>query len=145
MSDRKNTIEEILSSFWQLRQRMFHPHHHLGHNFSITPAQMQVLFLVKEKNGIGVTEIATKSNVTNSAATQLVNELVENGFLTREVSADDRRVFKISLTQKIKTHMAKMKNERLKKMSVIFSNLSDDELETFLKLIEKMTKQSSHL
>jgi len=139
--NRKDSVDKILKSFWRLRQRMFHQHLHTAnrHDISATPAQLQVLFLVKEQDGIGVTEIAKKLNVSNSAATQLVNELVENNLLTRECDSNDRRVYRLCLTQKIKVHMAAMKNDRIKKMSGMFTNLTDEELETFAQLLNKMT------
>lgn len=139
MTTRRESVDKILKSFWRLRQQMFHQHlqsHH--HDVTATPTQLQVLFLVKENSGIGVTDIAKKLNISNSAATQLVNELVEKDLLTRKCDANDRRVYRLCLTQKIKIHLVAMKNERIKKMSGVFANLSDEELETFSHLIEKI-------
>lgn len=64
---------------------------------TITPGQTGILFLLK-KNDFTMTELSRTLSVDNSAITGLVDRLEKSGLVTRLLSPDDRRAYRIHLT-----------------------------------------------
>jgi DNA-binding MarR family transcriptional regulator len=59
-----------------------------------------VLMFLYHRGGCGVHDIGERMETTSAAASQLIDRLVHDGLLERSESPDDRRVRKISLTEK---------------------------------------------
>ncbi len=63
----------------------------------ITPVQTGILFLLK-KSDLSMTELSKTLAVDNSAITGLVDRLEKAGFVSRLTNPDDRRAYRIHLT-----------------------------------------------
>ena len=61
--------------------------------------QMSVLFHLRHGKDCGVSTIGEHLGVTNAAASQMIERLVQNGFVERKEDPQDRRVKQLSLTQ----------------------------------------------
>jgi DNA-binding MarR family transcriptional regulator len=61
--------------------------------------QMSVLFHLRHGKDCGVSTIGEHLGVTNAAASQMIDRLVQNGFVERKEDPHDRRVKQLSLTQ----------------------------------------------
>jgi len=109
---------------------------------SITLSQWTALLIIAREGSMSLTELAKKLSVTASAATQLVNELVINGYITREEKKDDRRVQSLSLSTKTEQEMGKMRSKHTDRFIHMFDGLSLEELEHYAKLNKKI---SDHL
>ncbi len=139
MTNRKATIEQILTEFQKVKQRIFSENQHTWQSCNLTPAQGHLLFLVKKNSGITVSEIAKKLNVSNSAITQLINGLAKEGFLERKPDPSDHRVVKLELTSKTCDQISEIRAKSVKKLSSVFSKLDDTELTMFAKIIKKIS------
>ena len=79
-------------------------------------------------------------SIRRSTASNILKTMEQNGFITRESVKSDARLKKIVLTEKaINVHKSVLKNinrreERLRR------NLSTGEIETFLKITDKLIK-----
>lgn len=104
----------------------------------ITPSQGFVLRFVGENNSANVKAIAQALNITSSAATQLIDGLVEKGYLIRKGNPDDRRVIALSLSEKAKKLFKEFKEQRLQKMLELFDPLTDEELVQYTTLNKKI-------
>lgn len=137
MSKRTESIEEVFETFRIIK-------HQLAEGFifpkdsPITPAQGFVLHFIAKSKESSVKEIAEKMRVTSSAATQLSDALVKNGFLERKEDKDDRRAVSLTLSAEGKKKVLYMKERGMEKMKELFSPLSDAEMETYLKLNQKI-------
>ncbi|TPQ49679.1 MarR family transcriptional regulator [Prosthecomicrobium hirschii] len=81
-----NRIESILSS-------------RITKEFGISLARFDLLAqLERAPDGLTMTDASRRMMVTNGAITSLVDRLVEEGFVTRETRAEDRRTTVIRLT-----------------------------------------------
>lgn len=138
--NRKKTIEEIFESFGHVKRSFSEKGHEHTKIMPVTFTQAHVLHLVKKNTGSGIKEIANCLGITSSATTQLVDGLVKKGYLKRTDSLSDRRALKLELTKKAKDHFVFLRSHILKRVSFLFSSLSDQELQTFLKLCQKITK-----
>jgi DNA-binding MarR family transcriptional regulator len=64
----------------------------------VSMTQAGVLFLLRQKDGQSMTELSRVLSVDNSTITGLVDRLEKNGFVRRDLSSGDRRMFHISVT-----------------------------------------------
>lgn len=106
----------------------------------ITPSQSVVLYFVAKRKKSNVKEIAEKLNVTSSAATQLIDGLVKNGFLEKTEGQDDRRIVNVAITEKTKKQIARMQERILERIQEILSPLSEEEFKTYLKITQKIAE-----
>ena len=94
------------------------------------------------QNDSSLKEVANLLNVTSSAATQLVDGLVANGYVTRKENPEDRRKMTITISNKTKKKIAKMKEQNITQLLDLFKVLSDKELNQFLALHKKVIRGS---
>jgi DNA-binding MarR family transcriptional regulator len=64
----------------------------------ITATQLNALKLLQTVGEISLSELSRRMSAKNSSITGLVDRMVEANLVTREQSAEDRRVWKIKLT-----------------------------------------------
>ncbi len=104
----------------------------------VTHSQLFVLALIEQHQNIGIKEIAKKLHISSSAATQLVDVLVESGYAVRKADSKDRRALQLELSPKGHKHFVELKNKHVKNMSLVFDVLNDEELEVYVKLQKKI-------
>ncbi len=144
MSSRTQHIEQLLESFQALKRKLGSKSAKVvGKSFSnITPAQWGVLRILSHKESVSTKDIATCLEISSSAATQLVDGLVENGYLKRKNNPTDRRSQYIEFSPKAKKQMHLWKKNHLKVWSEVFSALNEKELEQYLRLSMKVAHHS---
>ncbi len=64
----------------------------------VTPAQLGLLFLLKGKDGRSMTELSRDLAMDNSAVSRAVDRLERSGLVERNSSPDDRREYRITIT-----------------------------------------------
>ena len=109
----------------------------------ITPSQWGVLMLIDRCGEISTKDIAHTLQISSSATTQLVDGLVENGYVTREEQAKDRRVILLALSKKTKKQVEKMKKQMVQKFLEIFEVLDDKEFNQYHILHNKIVQRFS--
>lgn len=149
MKQKKEMIEDIVNNFQSIKRQIATKNHEAAKDLGITLSQTGVLFLIKHKKCLGVTEIANVLGISKSAATQLVDGLVENHFLTRKEDKNDRRFTKIELTEKSKKHLTIIRNKTFENFSTIFETLTSKELTELSKITKKLAdndqKEEQHV
>ncbi|GAC1356014.1 MAG: MarR family transcriptional regulator [Ktedonobacteraceae bacterium] len=95
------TAQKLVQAFMQFHKAEWHEHSIAG----CTPSEIKVLFCVrkgmKHNNSIiTVSEISKILRVTSPTITQLLKKLEANCFVERHADATDRRVVRITLTEK---------------------------------------------
>jgi DNA-binding MarR family transcriptional regulator len=66
----------------------------------LSPTQVNTLMRLYHKGSCGVSDIGEFTGVTNAAASQMIDRLVQMNLLERVESASDRRYKQLSLTEK---------------------------------------------
>lgn len=69
---------------------------------AINPAQGRILFVLWERDGLPIQELARKTSLGKSTLTSMLDRLEEAGHIRRVPSLDDRRTTTITLTEKDK-------------------------------------------
>ena len=91
------TLQEWFGIF---RRRMMGSFFTYAKDRGLTMAQLGAMFHISQKGACGVSDIGTDLGVTNSAASQMLERLVQLKLITRSEDPTDRRVKQIVLTEK---------------------------------------------
>lgn len=141
MINRKQKVEEFLIDLQSLKRavafRMAGP----AKIPRITPSQCGVLMIIEGSVESTVKDVAKSLGITSSAATQLVDGLVNSGYLIRKTSNLDRRIVKLTLSKKTKTQVDKMKKEGIQKFLKVFEVLSNKEFNQYIILNKKIVER----
>ena len=145
MTNRKQKIEELMENFQSPKRTMvFHatPSMKIPR---ITPSQWGVLMFALQRGESTVKDVAKALGITSSAATQLIDGLVVNGYVTRGELTEDRRKVTLTLSNKTKKQVEKMKKQALQKFLKFFEVLNDKEFDQYIlfnkKIVEKLLKK----
>ncbi len=139
-SKREKLLQTLITKLMQAIKKI-----HSGQNFpfgdfTLTHQQIMILFFIaKHKRGVIVKDLANFLQVTPGAITQFTDVLVSYKLVCRERTTDDRRLTKIKLSPAAQIKFKKFKNDYLFSASQAFENLTINELQEFIRLIEKIT------
>lgn len=139
MTNRKQSIEEFLESMNSFKRNMEFRGIDSPSSPRITPSQWGVIMLIVQRSEVSVKDVSQALHISSSAATQLVDGLVESGYVTRKEYAKDRRKVVLTLSKKTKTQVEKMKGRMVEKFLTMFELLTDKEFEQFFTLNKKIT------
>jgi len=94
-----------------------------------------------ERSDLNPSEISSRHGVTRNTMSSLIRSLEETGLLERRLDPDDRRRFKISLTEKGRSLVIDYARHHLTMVGSCFSALTIDEQETLSQLLRKVRAQ----
>ncbi|OYT17338.1 MAG: MarR family transcriptional regulator [Bacteroidetes bacterium 4572_77] len=132
----QDTVGYQVKTTWQTMVKMYN---RLTSQNDFSQAVGYVLINVK-KEGIPVTKIAPLMGIEPTSLSRLLNTMEDKGLIYREKDLKDKRVVNLKLTEK---------GFELKKISrkividynkMINDHISDEEMETFFKVIKKIKK-----
>ena len=89
--------------------------------------QFSVLMQLHHKGACGMSEISERFEVTPAAASQLVDKLVQGGFIIREEDPHDRRAKLLNLTDKGRELIQQGIEERYRWMDQLSGRLTEAE------------------
>jgi DNA-binding MarR family transcriptional regulator len=141
MKNRRRLIENIFENFYAIRQKIASELNLSFDEMQLTYSQWLVLNLVRKNKSINIKDLAELLGITSSAATQIVDGLVNKGLLSRKRSKIDRRVLEIALFKKSINRFRRGMN----KISLIFDVLDDDELLKFCELNSKIAAKETDI
>lgn len=98
--------------------------------------QLRALLRVARDEGLSMGDLARQLGVSFAAATQVVEQLVDLALLTRERSAQDRRVVRLKLTEQAHTHIDAAIARRSQQVQEVCVQLSPEEARAFARGME---------
>lgn len=106
----------------------------------LTPSQWPLIMFLEHNEGINIKRIAQTFGISSSAATQLIDSLVKNGYAERKNDVSDRRMLMINLTRKAKNELRRIQKKAESFILPIFEHLSDNELKDYIRINRKITR-----
>jgi DNA-binding MarR family transcriptional regulator len=100
---------------------------HFAKSAGLSMPQFSILMQLHHRGGCGVSDISERFDITNAAASQLVDKLVHVGYLERAEDPFDRRAKVLNLTDKGRTFVEQGIQERHRWMDDLVKNLSAEE------------------
>lgn len=73
---------------------------HLAKSTGLSMPQFGILMQVHHRGNCAIGDISERFDITNAAASQLVDKLVQNGLIQRQEDPNDRRAKLLNLTEK---------------------------------------------
>lgn len=132
-------LQEILEGFHTVKRALETKHASCGVGMpTITNAQWLALGVISRHKEASIKDIYSTLGVTSSAATQVVNDLVKMGLVTKKANATDARGVVVALSPKTKRMMTALHKVMLENMSSLFSVLTKEEFKTYRALHAKL-------
>ena len=119
-------VKELLSS--ELWENIF---------LNCSKNEILIFWLLYLKKEVNMTEIAEYIHVPLNTATGMIGRLEKNGLVERTRSAEDKRVVLIRFSAKGSRQFQKLMGELLRYGGKIFSEMTEEEVQLFFKMIEK--------
>jgi DNA-binding MarR family transcriptional regulator len=137
-------MEEILIEFVNTLDSLFKKLQEEVGNTSgvsqLTISQFQYIDAIHQLGEPTITEIAEKLSITKASVTAGINKLAQRGYVTKTQSREDKRVFRVSLTE-TGMQLINAKYQALKEYGdFISAALSEDEARQFQAIITKLVK-----
>ena len=95
-------------------------------------------FLLCKKEGMKQKEIADEIRVSPSTLSEMINRLVEDGYVERRAEAGDRRVKTLFLTERGVERAEYMLSQITLIVDRLFVNLDDTEKQELIRLLDKL-------
>jgi DNA-binding MarR family transcriptional regulator len=111
----------------------------------LSMGQLSTLFRLYHGGICGVSDLGDHLGVTNAAASQMVDRLVQQGYLERTEDPDDRRVKQLRLTPKGVRMVQNSIEVRLRWMEEITAELSPEQQEAITSALSILIEKAQGL
>jgi DNA-binding MarR family transcriptional regulator len=119
--------------------------HHFVKSTGLTMPQFSILMQLHYKGITGLSDVSERFDVSAAAASQLVEKLVQAGYIERAEDPNDRRAKLIKLSPKGKEMIETGINERYRWMDDLASKLSAEEKPKVAEALKVLTEAAHHL
>ena len=93
------------------------------------------------ENGVRQKVLTEELRINPSSVSEMISKLENDGYVKRTVDPTDKRATLISLTELGEARAAELQDEKNEKLDKAFGNLTDDEKEQLIALLEKLTAE----
>ena len=107
--------------------------------------QFSILMQLHHKGACGVSDISERFDITNAAASQLVDKLVQGGLLKRDEDPHDRRAKLLNLSDKGRRLIQQGMEERYRWVDELAGRLTADERARVSAALNIMTQAAKEL
>jgi len=108
--------------------------------FDLTPQQFGLLGFLWEEDGITQAELSAKSQIDRTTMGGLIDRLEKEGLLVRRNHPEDRRAYRICLTEKGKALQRTLLPIAAAAQEKFIAKLDPQEVETLRSLLEKIRR-----
>lgn len=142
-SIKSDETDELIQDFVNMvRQLKQYQAKKTDHPFSFV--QMQVMWFLFENKESGkdhptMSELAGILKVKLATCSQLIERLVEIGFVKREHDKKDRRIVRVILTGEGLSELNRMKEENLSRLKKFLGYISKDDLKVLKRVIGQIS------
>jgi DNA-binding MarR family transcriptional regulator len=107
--------------------------------------QVSLMMQLNYRGACGMSEISERFSVTPAAASQLVDKLVQSGYIQREEDPNDRRAKLLNLTDKGRDVIQQGFEERYRWVDELTEMLTEDERVQISEALDIMTRAAQDL
>jgi DNA-binding MarR family transcriptional regulator len=136
--DREKLVQEFFANFAVLKRQATLNFTQARGKSGMSPSQSELLHIVNSEQPVQLKTLAKQMQLTPGAVTQLVENLVQAGFITRLNDIKDRRIQLISLSKEGVRKVSEMKEYHHKRALDMAKVLTDEELMAMHGIQKKM-------
>ncbi len=138
MTTRSKNLQELFATSDVVQRLMRQCIHRVFDQMGIAPSELHLLHTIDMLQPVSLKKLAAEMHLTPGAITQLVDSLVESGYVERTQDTHDRRVVVATLTSEGKEKITLLIRKKRALLEKVVANLDDDELDVFLRVQQKM-------
>lgn len=112
----------------------------LNRDSPISRSQLELLFAIQHTQPVNSKQLATQLQMTPGAISQLAESIEQHGYIERRTSESDRRIQFLHVSAKGETLIRGFEKQRRQMMEAVIADLSDEELEVWLRVQTKMVE-----
>lgn len=105
---------------------------------SIPLTQLYVLRLLDRRGPLSMSELSQWLGISMSGCTALVDRLMAGGWVERNRDLNDRRIVLVGVSQAGENQLAEIRQSRARIFARYLTHLGPDEIETLLRLSERV-------
>lgn len=135
---RHQIIDQILEATRGINRVIWGKSEEIFKKYHLHPAQARVLHCILHCKMATVSGIASAMHTTSSAATQLIESLVQIGFIERSADASDRRKVQLKLSSKGDKAFEQFHNDLQQRIARLLAPLSTAELNQLFRVLDKI-------
>jgi DNA-binding MarR family transcriptional regulator len=136
------TVQEWMEVFMQRSMRGFLAY---VRESGLSMSQVGALFQIQHRGSSGVTDLGDELGVTSSAASQMLERLVQQELILRSEDPSDRRAKQLVLTDKGRQVVQESVRARQSWLSDLAETLSDREKETIIAALNILIDKANQL
>ena len=125
--------------------RSIHSWHQFAKSTGLSLPQFSILMQLHHRGNCGISDISERFDITNAAASQLVDKLVQSGLIQRQEDPLDRRAKLLNLTNKGKGLIQQGKAERYRWVDQLAEKLDVEERVKVTEALIIMTEAAQKL
>ncbi len=131
----EKTLGFLLSKAYQRASLIFKEHFD---DYDLTPQQFGLLGFLWREDGLSQSVLSARSQIDRTTMGGLIDRLEKEGLVARQADPDDRRAYRICLTEKGKALQPELTPLALKAQRKLAAKLTPEEQETLMSLLEKI-------
>ena len=137
----QKTIDEFIHVNQEIKEVMERKSS-INYDTKVVPRlQFFALKYISQNSGLTVGELADVLMMSSSSIAQLIERLINKGWIKKVEDKDDRRIFHILLTDKGEKEVVKMDEVFFKKMSSMLSLISEQDVKEILRIQKNLLKE----
>jgi DNA-binding MarR family transcriptional regulator len=118
---------------------------HFAKVLGISMPQLGILMQLHFRENCGISDISDRFHITNAAASQLAEKLVQSGLISREEDPHDRRAKLLNLTDKAKELIQQNLEKRYRWVDQLIGKLTAEERLKINEALNIMTQAAKEL
>jgi DNA-binding MarR family transcriptional regulator len=118
---------------------------HFAKALGISMPQLGILMQLHFRENCGISDISDRFHITNAAASQLAEKLVQSGLIRREEDPQDRRAKLLNLTDKSKELIQQNLEKRYRWVDQLIGKLTAEERVKINEALNIMTQAAKEL
>lgn len=138
MEQREKDLQDLFAVN-AMTQRLMHTYmHRIFAELGVAPSQLHLLQLVEHGEPVSLKKLALAMRVTPGAITQLVESMVQAGYIDRKPDTQDRRMSVVTLTELGHEKIGELLRIKEGLLARVAADLDDKELRIYLRVQQKM-------
>lgn len=105
----------------------------------LTMTQLRLMYLLYQRNGLTISELAALMVVRKPTITGLTDRLVKHKLIRRISDGSDRRVVRIGLTNEGRRVLGEIEVASKAYLESVFGAMGDEQVEEFVNVIERFS------
>ena len=116
-----------------------HGHGHMGMHGHGFGRERALKVIAGFEGGVRQKTLTEELRINPSSVYELITKLQNDGYVKRTIDPEDKRATLITLTELGEARAAELQDEKSEMLGKAFANLTDDEKEQLIALLEKLT------